>query len=317
MSSTARSSTAVPQFNRTLIYISLGIAVVFIVAVLVGARIISEQAGDQPVAMSDLPAPEADSQECSELISQLPDELLGHDRAEIAEPAPAGAAAWQSSSLERITLRCGIDLPFQYTEYASTHDIDGVEWLRVDDMTPESDMSTWYAVDRSPVVAVTADGRALDGADNPVEDLGGVVGELPEHNHDPHPAPLSELEPAAEDASDACRSLGTELPDILADGWTHATTSQGDTAVWANEGAEPIVVRCGVAPPPNYQPGEQLTQIDDIPWFEDERLVNGSTASYWYALGRETDIAVSVPQSAASEALPALGSAITAATEEQ
>lgn len=293
--------------------------VALIAVALAGARVLSDRVEQQPVAMSDLPAPEADSAECAALVDALPDEVAGHERAEIAEPAPDGVAAWQSSPTERITLRCGVDLPFQYTDYASTQDIGGVEWLRVEDMTPESDMSTWYTVDRAQVVAVTADGQSLGRADEPVSELTDAVGNLDQVEHPTHDAPLSELPAAQTDAAGQCGPLSREFPDAVAGEWTRVNDAElpDGTAVWTNEGVEPIVVRCGVAPPENYRPGEQLTQIDEIPWFENDRLVNGSTASYWYALGRATDIAVSVPQVAAGEALPQLGAAIAAATDEQ
>lgn len=312
------SSSDTPQFSRTTIYVSLGLAILLIVGALLGARIISDRASNQPVGMSALPAPLAESQECTQLVEDLPDSLVGHDRATIAEPVPPGTAAWQTSEIERVTLRCGIDLPLQYNEYAQTEEIGGVEWIRVDDMTPESTMATWYSVDREPVVAVTADDMTLGNNDNPVADLGEQISALPEVQHEPQPGPLSDLQPAQNqaEAAETCSPLLDGLPETLAEEWTLAEVD-GDTAAWVNYGNEPIVIRCGVAPPPNYVAGERLTQIDDIPWFEDEQLVNGSTASNWYALGRATDIAVSVPQAASSVVLPELGRVISENTPEQ
>ena len=73
-----------PQFSRLPVIIGLVLAVVLGVGVLIGARIVSDRAGNVPVAMTPLPAPEADSPECSQLIESLPDELVGHDRADIS-----------------------------------------------------------------------------------------------------------------------------------------------------------------------------------------------------------------------------------------
>ena len=157
MSSTAHD----PQINRTTIYISLGLAVLLVLGVLVGARVYFQRVALQPVAMTELPAPEADSPECAALVDDLPDTLAGLKRAELAQPAPDGAAAWQASSTERITLRCGVDAPAQYTPYAATEDLGGARWLRVDDLTPGSTLATWYTVDRSPILAVTADLQQL------------------------------------------------------------------------------------------------------------------------------------------------------------
>lgn len=307
------SSVAHPQFNRTAIYLSLGLAVLLIVGALIGARVIFDRAINQPVAMSPVPAPLAESTECLSLIDALPEHILGHDRAEIAEPVPAGTAAWQSGPTQRVTLRCGVTLPYQYNDVARTTDIAGSQWLRVDDMTPESTLSTWYSTDREPVVAVTADDAALGEEAEPVSQLGEAVASLPQADHEPAAAPLADLEPAG---GASCPALIAALPYALADSW-ELESAEGDTGIWVNEGSEPVVLRCGVAPPPNYRPGERLTQIDEIPWFEDAQLVNGSTASTWYALGRDTDIAVSVPQSVSAEVLPQLGSAIAAVTPAQ
>ncbi len=313
--SAGATASAPLQFSRTPAYVALGVAVVLVLGVLIGARVVSDRAGDLPVAVSPLPAPLAESAECSTLVDALPDELIGHERAEIAEPAPAGTAAWASSSTERVTLRCGVDLPLQYTRYSQPTEIDGVNWLLVRDATPESTLATWYTVDRSPVVAVTADEESLGRADTPVGALAGPVGALPREDHEPNPAPLSEL--AAAPAPEVCGGLLPALPETLADTWTRVESDREDTAVWVSPGQEPIVLRCGVMPPPNYAPGERLTQINEIPWFEDTALVNGSTASIWYALGRSTDIAVSAPMAAASAAMVELGETIAAETPEQ
>ena len=279
-----------------------------------GAKLFFENVARQPVAMSDLPAPLADSAECTNLVDSLPDEVAGHDRSEIAEPAPAGVAAWASNSLERVTLRCGVDLPLQYTAYAQPEEIEGVQWLRVTDVTPESTLATWYSVDRTPVVAVTADEPSLGGADNPVVELGESVSTLAEADHEPNPAPLSQL--AAGDTS-VCDDLMANLPDTIAGDHERIEVAEPYTAAWTAPGREPIVMRCGVAPPENYEPGLQLTQVDEIPWFEDTTLANGTTTSTWFALGRATDIAVSVSQEDGSAAIVELGEAIAEHTPEQ
>ncbi|WP_257162457.1 DUF3515 domain-containing protein [Corynebacterium cystitidis] len=302
------------QFNRTPVYISLAIAIVLVVAVLFGAKWYFDQATNTPVAMGAVDAPEADSPQCQSLIDDLPAELLGHDRAELTEPKPAGAAAWQTTEIERITLRCGVAVPLQYDEYTQTEQINGVEWLRVDDYTPESTLSTWYTVDRYPVVAVTADDHALGGAENPVENV--PVDQLEQREVEPYPAPLSNL--AAGDASvaGACGALMEVLPEDVADGYSPLAAGTGgaeldpNTAVWTAPGAESIVLRCGVADPENYQPGEQLHQINDVTWFEDTQLINGSTASTWFALGREANVAVSMPQFAGNSAIVRITEAI-------
>ena len=299
-----------PQINRTAIAISLGLALLLVIGAVVGARIYFNQVALQPVAMTDLPAPQADSQACASLIDDLPSDLHGHPRAELAEPAPAGAAAWRSSSTERITLRCGVDIPAQYTDYAITEDIDGARWLRVDDITPQSTLATWYTVDRSPVVAVTADTEQLDGG-APVDGLD--LAALEQHDQPRNPAPLTELEAAD---SSKCSGLLDAAPESIAEGYTRTEPASDNTVAWHAKGRDPIVVRCGVAPSPNYGPGEQLAQVNGIPWFEDVKLANGTTASTWYALGRDSGIAASLPQAESNEAITNLTDLIAEHTAE-
>ena len=285
-----------------------------VLGVVVGAKVVFERAAQQPVGMSDLPAPLAGSPECASFIDSLPDDLLGHDRAEIAEPAPQGVAAWASSSTERITLRCGVDLPLQYTDYAPTETVDGVEWLRITDATPGSTLQTWYAVDREQVIAVTADDVALGRHDEPVADLSEAVSALKATQHETFPAPLSQL---ASGDTEVCGDLLAALPDTLAEDYRRAEVPEENTVAWTANGREPVVLRCGVAPPENYQPGLQLNQVNDIVWFEDTVLASGTTAGTWFALGRETDIAVSTPQDVSSGVLVQLGDVIAAETAEQ
>ncbi|WIM68722.1 DUF3515 domain-containing protein [Corynebacterium breve] len=300
------------QFNRTPVYISLGLALALVLAVIVGAKVYFDRLTNQPVAMTPLPAPDAESAECASLLESLPDELLGHKRAELVEPAPAGAAAWQTSELERITLRCGVDVPLQYTEYSSTENIGGAEWLRVDDATPGSTLKTWYTTDRFPVVAVTTDELGLDGATEPVSEL--PVAELKEQPVNPSDAPLKQL--AGGDSS-ACAPLMSVLPDEVAEGYKRLEVAEEFTAAWVADGQEPVVLRCGVAEPENYEAGVQLNQINGVPWFEDTKLINGSTSSTWFALGREAEIAASMPQAVGNEAVVKLTDAIAESVPEK
>lgn len=303
---TTAAGVAARGMNKTPIVIALVLSLLLTAGVLVGARVLLGPAGQQQVAMSTLPAPEAESEECAALIQSLPGSAFGHTRAQIMEPVPAGVAAWSSSELERVTLRCGVDMPFQYTELAETVEVDGVTWLPVADVTAGSSLQTWYSVDRFPVVAITADDMSTDNADTPVAPFTDAVGALEQRGGEPFPAPLSQL--AA--GSGNCSALIDALPPTLEvgsgeDAITYeliddpamAAAGYGDDAVaWKSAGLEPIVVRCGVEPSENYEAGAVLQQINDIPWFEDTILATGTTSATWYALGRETDIAVSLPQ---------------------
>ena len=297
MGSTAHDA----QFNRTTIYVSLGLAVALVLGVLVGARVFFNRVALQPVAMTQLPAPEAASAECTSLIDALPATLANLKRAELAEPAPEGAAAWQASSTERITLRCGVDAPAQYTPYAQTEDIDGVRWLRVNDATPGSTLATWFTVDRSPVLAVTADTQQLRDGTAPVSgiDTAALTGPAPEQR----PAPLADLAAGGGADAGACDSLLAAAPDSIAEGYTRVDAVSEQTVAWSAAGQDAIVLRCGVADPANYGPGARLDQINGVPWFEDVKLANGTTASTWYAMGRDVQVAASLPQAESNEAI--------------
>lgn len=320
---TSRTTTELPAdhsdqdtdtvMRRPLILLSLGLALLLVAGVLIGSKLYLKQLNNQPVALTELPSPDADSPECASLIESLPDEVAGHRRATLADPKPAGAAAWQTSSTDRVTLRCGVDAPVQFTELTSTEQIRGVEWMKVSDPTPESNLTTWFTVDRSPVVAVTADNPAESGS--PVEDID--LSALPQADPAPGKAPLAELEASISDGSgDVCRELVAALPADLAGGYTRLDVSAVDglgenAAAWGAEGLEPVVLKCGVTPPPSYEAGAQLTQVNDVPWFEETSSNAASQATVLYALGRAAEIAVSVPVGAGDGALTNLSDAIS------
>ena len=343
----------VEGIGRAPIYTSLGLSLGLVAVVLAGARIIG--GGAPTVTLSDLPAEHAESAECQQLIDSLPDEVADLPRAEIAEPAPAGVAAWAAGSSDaggnyrdQVSLRCGVDTPFQYSEYSHTQVVaaDGAssrenssgsssdgntvtEWLEVQDQTPGSTLTTWYSTNRFPTVAVTVDrvgGNAAgnDGAgtgtagENTEQDsaatsreahkaiaqLTGATEALELRKHQPHPAPLSELTSGSSDDLAACQSLISAAHDGFtpAEGYELYDDTAKDTVAWTHPGYEPIVLRCGIAEP-DVPLGERLQQINEVPWYEDTVLADGTTASTWYPLGREVAVAVSTPQAAAQESL--------------
>ena len=349
----------VEGIGRAPIYTSLGLSLGLVAVVLAGARIIG--GGAPTVTLSDLPAEHADSAECQQLIDSLPDEVADLPRAEIVEPAPAGVAAWAAGSSgaggnyrDQVSLRCGVDTPFQYSEYSHTQvvEADGAsssdnasdsssdgntatEWLEVQDQTPGSTLTTWYSTNRFPTVAVTVDragngtagndGAGDDGADDgaggnakapdsaaattreahkAIAQLTGATEALELRKHQPHPAPLSELASGTPEDLAACQSLISAAQDGFtpAEGYELYDGTAKDTIAWTHPGYEPIVLRCGIADP-DVPLGERLQQINEVPWFEDTVLADGTTASTWYPLGREVAVAVSTPQAAAQESL--------------
>lgn len=304
------------EFRRTPIYIALGLAIALALGVLIGAKLVYSKAANQPVTMAALDSPDASSAECAALLDALPAKLLSHKRAQIADPAPDGAAAWASNSLEKVTLRCGVSLPLQYTKLSTLIDAEGAQWLQVIDATPGSDMQTWYSINTFPTVAVTADAQSLRGNGSPVKGLAPALSHLAEKETAQNPIPLSALAaPLEKDAQ--CTALMQALPEAVADGYSRATVAIPAGVAWVKQGHEPIVVRCGVEDPASYQAGAQLHQVDDIPWFEDTKLANGTTAGAYYALGRKVNVVMSMPSDAGNSAITTLSRAISANTIKQ
>lgn len=293
------------QMRRGPIVAILALALLLVAGVLFGARYVFTQAASQPVAMPELPSPMADTAECAEFVAALPERVADYPRAELAEPAPAGAAAWQRSSTERVTLRCGVELPAQYDEYAEQFlvtELGDVTWLQVAD--PASTMATWFTVNRSPVVAVTADTEHI--SEPPVVDID--ASSLPQAEIAPAPSPTSTL--AAGDTA-VCGDLEQAAPVEIAEGFVQVDSGRADTLVWIKPGYEPVVLRCGVAPPPGYAPGAALTQVNDIAWFEE--VPEGELTTVYYALGRATDIAATFPITGSNEIITNLSDFIAEA----
>lgn len=294
------------QLNRTPLYIALGLALALVLGVLIGARVIYSSVANQPVALATLDSPDAGSPECAQLIDALPAKLDGHKRAELADPAPIGAAAWASSSTERTTLRCGVTLPLQYTELSQLDRAADRSWLQVVDATPGSTMTTWYSIDTFPTVAVTSEGGPVD-----LDALKGALGSVREQKSTPNPIPLTALAaPKADDKQ--CAGFLQALPEKLGDGYVRTTVpgQPAGMAAWTKHGQEPIAVRCGVDDPAGYRPGAQLNQVDQIPWFEDTLLANGTTSGAYYALGREVNVVLSMPIAAGNGSITTLSAVI-------
>ncbi|OBI71252.1 DUF3515 domain-containing protein, partial [Mycobacterium sp. E740] len=91
----------------------------------------------------------------------LPDKLGDLARAQLAEPAPQGAAAWRAGGdAEPVVLRCGVDRPAEFVVGTPLQGVDDVQWFRVgeagsDELPAEQQRSTWFAVDRGVYVALT------------------------------------------------------------------------------------------------------------------------------------------------------------------
>lgn len=177
---------------RALLIAALVVAVAAVIAILVIAVLRQNPAHQQPVPLAAVPAPKAAGSECTSLIADLPEELDGLTRAPLAEPAPAGAAAWRADGAgEPIVLRCGVDPPVEFVVGAPLQMVDDVQWFRVGEAGPgapgtQQERSTWYAVDRGVYVALTL---PQGSGPTPIQLLSAVIAKtLPAEPV--HPAPV-------------------------------------------------------------------------------------------------------------------------------
>jgi Protein of unknown function (DUF3515) len=125
-----------------------------------------------PVLLVPVDAPQAGSADCAALLRALPATLTNGRTPlaarELAKPAPQAAVAWGRGD-EPAVLRCGIERPPELTPTSELLDVDGVQWLRVS----ADGLTTWYAVDRPVVVALTLPGDVGTG---PIQDVSDSIG---------------------------------------------------------------------------------------------------------------------------------------------
>ena len=158
---------------RPLLIAAIAVAVAAIVAVLAIAAVRQSPPRQQPVPIASVPAPRAEGPECGALMGALPEELGGYRRAVAADPAPAGAAAWQAGSdAEPVILRCGLDRPAEFVVGAPIQVVDAVQWFEVTDPGIGQGRSTWFAVDRPVYIALTLPGGS---GPTPIQEISEVI----------------------------------------------------------------------------------------------------------------------------------------------
>jgi hypothetical protein len=159
------------------------VAVGAVIAVLVVAALRQTPETEQPVAIVAVPAPQADSAECRQVIEALPDQLGDYRRATPADPAPTGAAAWRASPEgEAVILRCGLERPAEFVLGSPLQVVDAVSWFEIKDQG----RSTWFAVDRPVYVALTLPEGT---GPTPIQEISRLIAKsLPAKAVDPAPA---------------------------------------------------------------------------------------------------------------------------------
>ncbi len=167
---------------RVLMIAAIVVAAGAIISILVFAALRQAPPVQRPVAIASVPAPKADGAECRVLLDALPEELGDYRRAAAADPAPAGAAAWQATPEgEPVILRCGLDRPGDFVVGSPIQVVDAVQWFELADQG----RSTWFAVDRPVYVALTL---PQGSGPTPIQSISEVIAKsLPAKPIDPAP----------------------------------------------------------------------------------------------------------------------------------
>ncbi|MDI9914519.1 DUF3515 domain-containing protein [Rhodococcus sp. IEGM 1379] len=179
------NAEAVERRSPALIATATALPVALIIGLVIAAVVAGKNPELEPVALGPVPAPTADSAACVSLLGALPETIGDFERAELLEPAPAGAAAWQRSESEPIVLRCGLDRPAEFDQAAALQVVNGVQWFQVSGTDIGLAASTWFAVDRGEYIGITVpDGNGP----TPIQEFSDTISAtLPQQPLDPAP----------------------------------------------------------------------------------------------------------------------------------
>jgi hypothetical protein len=159
---------------RALLIAAILVGAAAVIGVLAVAVIRQAAPQRQPIAISSVPAPQAESPACKSLLAALPEQLGDYRRAPLADPAASGAAAWQAGpDREPVILRCGLDRPADFVVGSPLQAVDDVQWFQVGDPAAEG-RSTWFTVDRAAYVALTLPNGS---GPTPIQQLSEVIAE--------------------------------------------------------------------------------------------------------------------------------------------
>jgi hypothetical protein len=127
-----------------------------------------------PLALVPVDAPDADGPQCAALLAALPDALPADGGAlparPLADPVPAGSRAWVAAP-RPVVLRCGLTRPAELAPDSALLQVDGVQWLRLDDGVPDPVVVSYVAVDRPVYVVLTTPPDAGSGPLQTVSDV--------------------------------------------------------------------------------------------------------------------------------------------------
>ncbi|HEX6195079.1 MAG TPA: DUF3515 domain-containing protein [Jiangellaceae bacterium] len=98
---------------------------------------------------------------------------------------------------------------------------------------------------------------------------------------DPH-----SLTPGSESA---CNALDADLPDVVSDAVRRDV--QDEPAGIVAWGEPPVVLRCGVGLPPEYQPDAVLTELNGVAWLP----VEGVGGDFFATVDRDPIVEMAIP----------------------
>ncbi len=178
----------VERRSPALIATAIALPVALIVGLVIAAVVAGKNPTLEPVALGPVPAPNAESETCVSLLEALPEDIGDFTKAELVEPAPAGAAAWQRSEGEPIVLRCGLDRPAEFDQAAALQVVNGVQWFQISGTDIGLAASTWFAVDRGEYIGITVpDGTGP----TPIQEISDTISAtIPQQPLDPAPIPV-------------------------------------------------------------------------------------------------------------------------------
>jgi hypothetical protein len=109
------------------------------------------------------------------------------------------------------------------------------------------------------------------------------------------PVPLVPVD-APQAGSPSCGTLLSRLPAALPD--AHSTLPRRPIAAPAppaaaawGDSANPVVLRCGLAAPPEFTATSEVLGVDSVSWFQ----VSGPDSVTWYTVDRPVTVALTLP----------------------
>lgn len=115
---------------------------------------------------------------------------------------------------------------------------------------------------------------------------------------EPEPVILADF-PAPEANSQECETLFEQLPNELGD-LERAEIQEpapAATAAWREPGLldDPVVLRCGMERPLEFDQAAALQLVNDVQWFEISGAAAGLDSSTWFVVDRGVYIALTLP----------------------